>query len=64
MLRAIIIDDEPVHRMGIVRHVNWQELGYEAPLQAQGAEEALQIIKKKQNRCCHNGCMHARYEWY
>lgn len=44
MLRAIIIDDEPAHRMGIARHVHWKELGYEQPLQAQDAEDAIRMI--------------------
>jgi Response regulator containing CheY-like receiver domain and AraC-type DNA-binding domain len=45
MMRAMIVEDEPAHRVGLMRHVRWSELGYEAPEQAADAEEALARMK-------------------
>lgn len=41
MLRVMIVDDEPAHRYGLMRHVHWEALGYETPIQAEDGEEAL-----------------------
>lgn len=41
----MIADDEPNHRLGLTRHVHWNELGYDMPLQAEDAEEALEIAR-------------------
>ncbi|MDI6619679.1 MAG: response regulator [Clostridiales bacterium] len=46
MSRAIIVDDEPAQRMGIARHVHWKELGFEPPIQAQSADEAIRLIRE------------------
>lgn len=40
-MRALIVEDEPAHRMGLIRHVRWRELGYAEPDQAADAEEAF-----------------------
>lgn len=44
MIQALIVDDEPLHIQGLVRHVNWSRLGYEAPLTAESGEDALAIL--------------------
>lgn len=41
MLKALIVDDEPNHRFGLAKHVNWNGLGYDSPLLAEDADEAL-----------------------
>ena len=45
MIKAIIVDDEQVHRNGMLRHIHWHELGYEVPLEAENAEEALNLAR-------------------
>ena len=34
MIRAMIVEDEPVHREGLARHVRWAALGYADPVLA------------------------------
>jgi len=41
VLKALIVDDEPNHRFGLAKHVNWNGLGYDSPLLAEDADEAL-----------------------
>lgn len=48
MFKAIIVDDEPSHREGIARHVNWKGLGFDVPLQAESGEEAINLIKENE----------------
>ncbi|MDG0794255.1 response regulator [Cohnella ginsengisoli] len=44
MIQALIVDDEPLHIQGLVRHVGWERLGYAPPLTAESGEEALEIL--------------------
>ena len=44
MLKVLIVDDEPVHIQGLIRHVPWDSLGFAAPQVAESGEEALQIL--------------------
>jgi len=46
MIRALIVDDEPMHIQGLVRHVHWNELGYNEPLTATSGELALRIVQQ------------------
>lgn len=48
MFKVLIADDEPAHRLGLIKHVRWNELGYDLPLQAEDAEEALYVTRDKQ----------------
>ncbi len=48
MLKVLIADDEPSHRSGLVKHVRWNELGYDMPMQAEDAEEALYVTRDQQ----------------
>lgn len=44
MLKVLIVDDEPSHIQGLVRHIRWAELGYEPPATCESAEEALEAM--------------------
>ena len=44
MLNILIVDDEPVHIQGLLRHVPWGSLGFAEPQVAESGEEALQIL--------------------
>ena len=44
LLNVMIVDDEPSNIYGLVRYINWQELGYELPITAESGEEALAIL--------------------
>jgi two-component system, response regulator YesN len=46
MIQALIVDDEPMHIQGLVRHIAWRKLGYEEPLTALSGEEALEILER------------------
>lgn len=45
MLRALIVDDEPMQIQGLLRHIAWEKLGYESPLTAESGEEALALLE-------------------
>lgn len=45
MIQALIVDDEPTHIAGLVRHVDWEALGYAPPLTAQSGEAALEALR-------------------
>jgi len=44
LIQAVIVDDEPAHRFGLERHVDWNGLGYDAPLLAESGDEALALL--------------------
>ncbi|SET08757.1 two-component system, response regulator YesN [Paenibacillus sp. NFR01] len=44
MLQALIVDDEPSHIQGLIRHIPWGNLGYAFPLTAESGEAALPIF--------------------
>ncbi|MDQ0887839.1 two-component system response regulator YesN [Paenibacillus sp. V4I9] len=44
MIQALIVDDEPMHIQGLVRHIDWEKLGYHQPVTAESGEEALAIM--------------------
>jgi two-component system response regulator YesN len=46
MIRAMIVEDEPVHREGLARHIRWTEIGYETPLQAEDGDAALALARR------------------
>ncbi|MHA6482494.1 response regulator transcription factor [Paenibacillus sp. strain BS8-2] len=46
MIQVLIVDDEPTHIAGLVRHVDWETLGYAPPLTAQSGEAALRILQE------------------
>jgi two-component system response regulator YesN len=45
MLQVLIVDDEPSHVQGLVRHIPWAKLGYSIPLTAESGEEAIPILE-------------------
>ncbi|PRX61971.1 two-component system response regulator YesN [Cohnella sp. SGD-V74] len=45
MLKALIVDDEISHVQGLIRFIDWQELGFGAPAAAESGEEALQLLQ-------------------
>ena len=47
MLRAMIVEDEPAHRLGLIRHVGWNRLGYAQPTDVPDAEEALRRLERE-----------------
>ncbi len=46
MIQAIIVDDEPLQIQGLVRHIDWESLGFERPLTAESGEDALAILNE------------------
>lgn len=46
MIQALIVDDEPTHIQGLVRHVEWEKLGYAPPLTAHSGEAALELMQQ------------------
>ncbi|MBP1975054.1 response regulator [Cohnella thailandensis] len=47
MIQALIVDDEPLHIQGLLRHVDWRRLGYEVPFTAESGDDALAILDDK-----------------
>ncbi len=47
MLKVLIADDEPGHRLGLMKHVHWKGVGYDPPLLAEDAEEALYLTQNQ-----------------
>ncbi|MEO3947157.1 response regulator [Gorillibacterium sp. CAU 1737] len=47
MIRVLLVDDEPQQLDGLVRHISWNALGYEVPITAESAEEALAILARE-----------------
>lgn len=47
MLQALIVDDEPPHVYGLVRHIPWAKLGYTTPLTAESGEEAVLMLEAR-----------------
>ncbi|KRE69730.1 response regulator [Paenibacillus sp. Soil750] len=45
MLKTLIVDDEPSHVQGLIRHIPWMDLGYSTPLTALSGESALPILQ-------------------
>lgn len=48
MLKAIIVEDEMIVRVGIKSMIKWQEIGYELIGEAANGQEALKIIQREQ----------------
>lgn len=46
MIRALIVDDEPMQLQGLLRHIDWARLGYDRPLTAESGEEALELLSQ------------------
>ncbi|MBD2871937.1 response regulator [Paenibacillus sp. IB182493] len=40
----MIVDDEPMQIQGLIRHIDWEKLGYAPPLTAESGEEALAAL--------------------
>ena len=57
MLKALIVDDEPNHRFGLAKHVNWNGLGYDSPLLAEDADEALFLSNNRIDVLIADVCM-------
>lgn len=45
-LKALIVDDEPYIRKGILNKINWNELGIDTPAEANDGVEAMEFLKK------------------
>ncbi|MFC5469125.1 response regulator [Cohnella suwonensis] len=45
MLQALIVDDEPSHVQGLIRHIPWESLGFTVPLTAETGESALSVLQ-------------------
>ena len=46
MIRALIVDDEPMQLQGLLRHIDWARFGYDRPLTAESGEEALELLSQ------------------
>lgn len=44
MLSVLIVDDEPSNIQGLVRYIEWRNLGYENPVTFESGEEALEAL--------------------
>lgn len=47
MLSVLIVDDEPIFRMGLRSGINWADLDCEIIGEASNGKEALSIIEEK-----------------
>lgn len=47
MLQALIVDDEPTHVQGLIRHIPWVKFGYTEPLTAQSGEKAMTLLHSR-----------------
>jgi two-component system response regulator YesN len=47
MLSVLIVDDEPSNIQGLVRYIEWENLGYEKPVTCESGEEALEALAEK-----------------
>lgn len=45
MLNVLIVDDEISHVLGLVRFMEWEELGFESPSTAESGEEAVEFLQ-------------------
>ncbi|WP_199615812.1 response regulator transcription factor [Paenibacillus alkalitolerans] len=45
MLQALIVDDEPSHVQGLIRHIPWTSLGFAIPLSADTGESAIRVLQ-------------------
>jgi len=43
---VMIVDDEPIIRMGLKKIINWQEFGFEIVCEARDGEEALELLNQ------------------
>lgn len=48
MLKVLIVDDEPSNIQGLVRYIEWGNLGYENPVTRESGEEALEMLNESQ----------------
>ncbi|WP_168123276.1 response regulator [Paenibacillus sp. HB172176] len=46
MLNVLIVDDEISHIQGLVRFIEWEKLGFSAPLTSESGEEALDMLQR------------------
>ncbi|MFD0671106.1 response regulator [Cohnella sp. GCM10027633] len=46
MIQALVVDDEPMHVQGLIRHVSWELLGYARPLSASSGDAALRLMSE------------------
>jgi two-component system response regulator YesN len=46
MLSVLIVDDEPSNIQGLVRYIEWTNLGYENPVTFESGEEALEAMEE------------------
>lgn len=44
-MKVMIIDDEPVHVRGIIKHVNWKKLGFDKIVGLFSAKEAIKMLQ-------------------
>ena len=54
MERILLVDDEPIFRMGLRSVISWEELGCQIVGEAKNGEEAL--IPVCVERYCNQGC--------
>jgi two-component system response regulator YesN len=45
LLQALIVDDEPSHVQGLIRHIPWTSLGFTVPLTAETGESAITLLQ-------------------
>ncbi|OOM80786.1 response regulator [Clostridium sp. BL-8] len=46
MYSVMIVDDEPIIRMGLKKIINWEEYGFNIVCEARNGEEALELFKE------------------
>jgi two-component system response regulator YesN len=46
LLKVLIVDDEPSNIQGLIRYINWPELGYDTPVTKESGEEALEELRE------------------
>ena len=55
MERILLVDDEPIFRMGLRSVISWEELGCQIVGEAKNGEEALIQIEEKKAGYCFSG---------
>ncbi|QHQ63284.1 response regulator [Anaerocolumna sedimenticola] len=46
-MKVLVIDDEPVHVRGMIKHINWGKLGFDKVVGKHNAAEALRLLQEE-----------------
>ena len=46
-MKVLVIDDDPVHVRGMIKHINWGKLGFDKVVGKHNAAEALRLLQEE-----------------